>query len=127
MADEMTVRRLRLLADPTRLHIVELLSHCCCGRASIREDGGVEGPTAGEICCHVTGADRISSTVSHHLHELEEGGLIRIQRRGKSMVCTLIPEALEALGRLFLNLAQGEAHTLCCPEPIAFGTRRTHE
>ena len=104
----------KALADPTRLHIVEFLSAMCCGRAAVNEDGGVEGPTAGEVCCHITGAEKISSTVSHHLHELEAASLIQIERRGKSMVCTLRPESLEALADYLRSLAQSESRSTCC-------------
>lgn len=114
MNSEMITAGFKALSDPSRLHIVEFLSRCCCGRAAIREDGGVEGPTAGEVCCHVTGADRITSTVSHHLHELEAAGLVRLERRGKATVCTLEPTALEELSRHLAELARGEGKGTCC-------------
>ena len=118
MNDETRVRALRALSDPTRLHILEFLSGCCCGTASVREDGGVEGPTAGEICCHITGAEKITSTVSHHLHELKDAGLIGIERSGKTMRCTLRPETLEALADNLRRIAHGavvrEVASVCC-------------
>ena len=114
MANETTVKVLKALADPTRLHIVELLSASCCGRATVRENGDVEGPTAGEVCCHITGAERITSTVSHHLHELESVGLIRMEKRGKTSVCSLRPESLEVLAEYLKSLASGENQNGCC-------------
>jgi len=105
---------LKALSDPTRLHIVEFLSRCCCGRAAVRDDGGVEGPTAGEVCCHITGAEKITSTVSHHLHELEQAGLVKLERRGKTTVCTLVPATLEEVSRHLAQLAQGEGQGCCC-------------
>lgn len=113
MSDE-TTRALKALADPTRLHIVEFLSHCCCGRAAVRENGDVEGPTAGEVCCHITGAEKITSTISHHLHELEAAGLIRIEKRGKTAVCTLRPDRLDALAAHLHRLAEGNHRNDCC-------------
>jgi DNA-binding transcriptional ArsR family regulator len=103
---------LKALADPTRLKIVEFLSHCCCLSAAIREDGAVEGPTAGEVCCHVTGAEKITSTISHHLHELESAGIVKLEKRGKATVCTLRPEALRALSGYLNALADGLE--VCC-------------
>lgn len=103
----------KALSDPTRLHIVEFLSKMCCGCAAVDEEGGVEGPTAGEVCCHITGAEKISSTVSHHLHELNDAGLIDIERRGKFMVCSLRPEALEALADYLRELAKGTGSGCC--------------
>lgn len=104
---------LKALADPSRLHIVEFLSQCLCGRANILEDGSVVGPTAGEVCCHITGAEKITSTVSHHLHELESAGIVKLERRGKSTVCTLIPSTLLSLSEHFKSLASGENQTRC--------------
>jgi ArsR family transcriptional regulator len=110
----MKVRVFKALSDPTRLHILEFLACCCCGRAAIQEDGGVEGRTAGEVCCHITGIDRVTSTVSHHLHELANADLIRIERRGKTAVCTLVPETMLALAAHLTGLASGEDQGACC-------------
>ncbi len=114
MNDEMMVKRLKALGDSTRLHIVELLSGCCRGTASIRPDGGVEGPTAGEVCCHITGAEKITSTISHHLHELEASGLIRLEKKGKSTVCALDTEALSAVADHLNRIAKGTQEDCCC-------------
>lgn len=113
MNDEMNPRALRALGDPTRLHIVEFLSSCCCGRAAVRDDGAVEGPTAGEVCCHITGAEKITSTISHHLHELEDAGLVKLEKRGKATLCTLRPERLIALSEYLAGLAAGDGQGCC--------------
>ena len=115
MANEMTVAVFKALADPTRLHIVEFLSRSICGRVNLLDDqGGVEGPTAGEVCCHITGAEKINSTISHHLHELEAAGIIRLDKRGKTTVCTLIPASLVGLSEQLTSLAKGENQAGCC-------------
>lgn len=115
MKDETTQAALKALGDPTRFRIVTFLSGMCCGTAAVDEEGGVyEGPTASEVCCHLTGAEKITSTVSHHLHELESAGLIRIERRGKRMLCSLRPEAFEALAERLQALAKGENQGGCC-------------
>src|SRR5436190_14289734 len=114
MIDEMLVKRLRALGDPTRLHIVELLSGCCCGTAAIRSDGGVEGPTAGEVCCHITGAERITSTISHHLKELRLAGLITVERRGKHMLCGVNRKAVEALAAYLAVDDSARSADGCC-------------
>lgn len=110
---EMNVRGLKALGDPTRLHIVEFLSGCCCGRAALQDDGGVEGPTAGEVCCHITGAEKITSTISHHLHELEDAGIVRLSKRGKATVCTLEPSRLIELSNHLLRLAESKGPGCC--------------
>ncbi len=115
MADETTQRAFKALGDPTRFRIVGFLSKMCCGTAAVDEEGGVyDGPTASEVCCHLTGAEKITSTVSFHLHELEAAGLVRIERRGKKMICTLRSDALEALADELKSLAKGEDRNDCC-------------
>lgn len=115
MENETIQRAFKALGDPTRLRIVGFLGRMCCGRAIVNDEGGVyEGPTAGEVCCHLTGAERITSTVSHHLHELEAAGIVRIERSGKRMLCTLRPETLESLGDTLRAIAKGEPANACC-------------
>ncbi len=115
MTDEMIVVALKALSDPTRLQIVRFLADCCCKRAELYEDGAVIGPTAGEVCCHITGAERINSTISHHLHELEAAQIITITRRGKSMICSLRPESLLTLGTQLVTLANSQpSDSKCC-------------
>jgi len=89
----------KALGDPTRLRIFMFL-RSCEGPVAVGEEGEVRpvcGPTVGEVCCHVTGADKISSTISFHLKELRNAGLISVERRGKNMICSVNPAALEAL------------------------------
>lgn len=112
----MTRRAFKALGDPTRLQIVEFLSAMCCSRASVNEEGGVLGPTAGEVCCHITGAGKINSTISQHLKELESCGLIQIERKGKYMVCTLCTERLAELSDYLTGLKQSVRDGECCPE-----------
>ena len=89
----------KALGDPTRLHIFEFLRSCCCPVA-VDETGEVRpvsGPTVGEVCCHVTGAEQINSKISHHLKELRLAGLITVERRGKNMICGVNRAAVAAL------------------------------
>lgn len=103
----------RALGDPTRLRIFAFLRGCCCPVAV--EDSGdvrpVDGPTVGEVCCSITGADRINSTISHHLKELRLAGLITVERRGKNMVCGVNRSAIAALTG-YLSETNPEAD--CC-------------
>lgn len=109
------LKALKALADPTRFRIVEFLAGMCCGEASVDEQGGVyERPTAGEVCCYLTGNEKITSTVSHHLHELESAGIISIERQGKRMLCTLRPEAIAALANQLQDLTRKNQGTSCC-------------
>lgn len=91
----------KALGDPTRLRIFSFLQSCCCAIAV--EDSGdvrpVDGPTVGEVCCQVLGTEKISSTLSFHLKELRNAGLITMEKRGKNMICSINPEAAAELAR----------------------------
>ena len=94
----------KALGDPTRLSIYRFLQSCCCPvavgeEAEVRPATkvGQEGPTVGEVCCRVTGADKITSTVSFHLKELRNAGLVTMERRGKNMICGIDRDALRKL------------------------------
>lgn len=109
----------KALGDPTRLHIFDFLRRCCCP-VSLDSSGGVrpaEGPTAGEICCHLTGADKINSTISHHLKELRLAGLVTVERRGKNMICGIKPEAATAMAAFLAEPAGGSCCEPVCCEP----------
>lgn len=112
MTNEMK-NALRVLADPTRLHIVQFLAQSCCAKAEVNPEGGVLSPSAGEVCCHITGATKITSTVSHHLHELESAGLVSLERKGKMTLCSLRPETLTELAEAIQGLASGKNHECC--------------
>lgn len=99
----------KALGDATRLRIFEFLRACCCP-VVVEESGEVRpvhlndaaaGPTVGEVCCHITGAERVSSTVSFHLKELRQAGLITMERRGKNMICGVDPQVFEELAAYF--------------------------
>ena len=109
------VAAFKALGDPTRLRIFEFLRGCCCPVA-VEESGAVrpvDGPTVGEVCCTVTGAEQITSTVSRHLRELKLAGLITIERRGKNMICGVNQSALAELGEYFGAAANTENGGCC--------------
>ena len=106
----------KALGDPTRLRIFDFLADCCCPVA-VGETGDVRpvlGPTVGEVCCQVTGAEKITSSVSFHLKELRLAGLITVERRGKNMICGVNQAAVT---RLAAYLSQSITNTKsgdCC-------------
>lgn len=105
----------KALGEPTRLRIFEFLRACCCPVAV--EDSGdvrpVDGPTVGEVCCRITGADRITSTISEHLKELREAGLITIERRGRNMVCGVNRESARELSTYLADAPAGAGASMC--------------
>lgn len=106
----------KALGDPIRLQIFEFL-RSCKSEVAVEETGEVRpvlGPTVGEVCCTVTGAERINSKVSHHLKELRLAGLIVIERRGKNMICSVNPRALDALATYFGGNTQ--ERSFCCTQ-----------
>ena len=97
----------KALGDPTRLRIFEFL-RACGTPVAVAESGDVRpvsGPTVGEVCCQVTGSERITSSISFHLKELRQAGLITMERRGKNMICAVNPEAVDALASYFSGAA----------------------
>src|SRR6201995_4804695 len=106
----------KALGDPTRLRIFAFLRSCCCPVA-VEETGAVrpvQGPTVGEVCCSVTGVDRITSTLSHHLKELRQAGLITMERRGKNMLCGVNQDAVVRLAGFLGEPPKGEHEDDCC-------------
>ncbi len=118
MDEEKTALMFRALGDATRLHIFNFLRVCCCPVAV--EDTGevrpVAGPTVGDVCCHITGADRINSTISHHIKELRLAGLLTVERRGKNMLCGINHKAVDALAAYLAEPGADEPDTGgdCC-------------
>lgn len=108
----------KALGDPTRLRIFEFLCRQCCPVA-VEDNGDVRpvlGPTVGEVCCHVTGADRITSTISFHLKELRLAGLITIDRRGKNMICGVNREAAASLASYLSGVVPDNKSGICCDD-----------
>ena len=105
----------KALGDPTRLRIFEFLRDCCCPVA-VEETGDVRpvvGPTVGEVCCQITGAEKITSTISFHLKELRLAGLVSVERHGKNMICSVNREAVAALAA-YLGDKSGADQNGCC-------------
>jgi ArsR family transcriptional regulator len=91
----------KALGDPSRLRLFEFLRDCCCCVAVDEATGEVRpvcGVTVGEVCCAMPIAP---STVSQHLKQLRQAGLIVTQREGKYIRCGVDPRALARLAEYF--------------------------
>lgn len=106
----------KALADPTRRGIFEFLCERCCpvGVEDTGEVRQVRGTTVGDVCCHITGGEKFSSTISFHIKELRLAGLIRAEKDGKYMVCSVRREAIDAMTDYLTSLPRPDP-TLCAP------------
>jgi DNA-binding transcriptional ArsR family regulator len=83
-------RMFRALAHPQRLSVFERVR-----AAGVDCSEGGRGQLS---VCEVAEGIRLSlSTVSHHLKELKEAGLIRCERRGQRVFCVVDPQALDEI------------------------------
>ena len=59
------------------------------------------------VCCIAERACLAVSTVSHHLKELRQAGLIRCHRDGQSVICSLDPDAVKKFQSFVKSLGGG--------------------
>ncbi|MDR3688019.1 MAG: metalloregulator ArsR/SmtB family transcription factor [Fimbriimonas sp.] len=111
---ETPVLMFKALGDPTRARIFEFLCSKC-GPVALDDSGDVrpvQGVTVGDVCCHVTGSEQFSSTVSFHIKELRLAGLIHAEKNGKFMVCSVRREAIQSM-RDYLQAQHDAALGMC--------------
>lgn len=95
--------RFKVLADPNRLAIFEMLRAGCgggpCGARRSLSAAAAER-TVGDIAAQLgIGVP----TVSHHLKELWRAGLIRHERRGQRVYCSIEEGAVAEIMSFFSN------------------------
>jgi ArsR family transcriptional regulator len=103
----------KALGDPTRLRIFEFL-RCCDRDVEIDEVGDCRPAgslSVGEVCCR---PDQSMSTVSHHLKELRLAGLIRTEKRGRWIYCSVNPAALDLMREFLGRPVTQEDDDDCC-------------
>lgn len=93
---EELARVFKALSDPSRVAILQILRSACGGSCALPE----EGSTVTEIACCF---DLALSTVSHHLKELRNAGLIDCVKRGQWVHCSANEATLERVAR-FIGL-----------------------
>ncbi len=93
----------KALSNPNRLRIFLRMVSCCPAGTKCSTD----------LCLRMCvselgkGLEIDPSTVSHHIKELRQAGLIRMERRGKNMLCWVDPETVIAAA----NLLTGSSST----------------
>jgi ArsR family transcriptional regulator len=85
-------RVFKALGDENRLAIFQLLRERCAGGCEVSEDGADR--TVSEIAKEF---DLALSTVSHHLKELRNAGLVICEKHGKQVYCQVNAALLEDL------------------------------
>ena len=88
-----TIKALKALSNENRLAIFEFLR-----QNDLSSDESGKGCTVGDIAQRY---DLALSTVSHHIKELKEAGLVKCEQRGQSKYCTIKQETVENLRDFF--------------------------
>ncbi len=86
----------KALSNPNRLRIFLRLVSCCPPGTKCSSDSAVRQC----VSDLGKGLEIDPSTVSHHIKELRQSGLIRMERRGKNIVCWVDPDTVLAAANL---------------------------
>jgi DNA-binding transcriptional ArsR family regulator len=86
----------KALSNPNRLDIFLRLVSCCPPGTRCSSDAEARR-FVGELGREL---DITLSTVSHHIKELRQAGLIRVERRGKNIECWIDEQAVSELAEL---------------------------
>jgi ArsR family transcriptional regulator len=87
----------KALSNPHRLSIFIRLASCCSPGDTCPADADIQE-------CVGTIGKNLSlspSTISHHIKELHRAGLIKMKRKGQTVVCWVDPETLDSLAKFF--------------------------
>jgi len=96
----------KALGDPTRLSVFSML-RASCGAGGCAPDGDAAQRTLADLARHLEVG---LPTVSHHLKELRQAGLILCERRGRRVHCSINETLLQQLG-VFLGVIDAGAGT----------------
>ncbi len=92
----------KALSTPNRLRIFLRMVSCCPPGTKCTTDIALRQC----VSDLGKGLDIDPSTVSHHLRELRQSGLIRMQRKGKNMLCWVDPETVIATANLLTGFSE---------------------
>jgi ArsR family transcriptional regulator len=85
------------LSNANRLQLLLRLIDSCAPGVSCGTDAELHA-CVGELS---RGMGLAASTVSHHVKELKQAGLIRVQRNGQKTECSVDPKSIERLTEFF--------------------------
>ena len=88
----------KALGSPQRLRILRALARSCDTPSCDGPSPAAEGARhrVGEIAATL---DLAPSTVSHHLKALREAGLMRVEKRGRTLECWVCRDAIARVSR----------------------------
>lgn len=89
----------KALSNPHRLRIYMKLATCCAPGTVCRVEEG-HCANVGELGRDL---DIVPSTVSHHIKELRQAGLIRMRRQGQKIECWVDSDVYNELADFFSN------------------------
>jgi len=89
---------LKALASPQRLRLFVQLTDCCEPERSCTLTPSGLRRCVGDLARDV---DLSASTVSHHLKELRQSGVLKMQRSGQRIQCWVSEEAVRLLAEFF--------------------------
>jgi len=103
-----TALAFKALSNPNRLKIFLRLLTCCPPGTVCSVDD------AQKLCVSELGneLDVAPSTLSHHIKELHNAGLLQMERRGQHVDCWVDPQRVEAL-RDFFDPQNTDVHEYC--------------
>jgi ArsR family transcriptional regulator len=106
------------LSNPQRLRMFIRLAKSCCAPEARRRTPGERA----RFCCASevgAGLKLAASTVSHHLKELRQAGLMHVERHGRRIDCWASEETLQLLASFFAGWGQLKGRTTMRePSPV---------
>lgn len=99
-------RMFAALSNPNRTAIFLRLASCCGAQTSCSRDD--MRACVGDLGKHLGIA---ASTVSHHIKELRDAGLIKLERNGRSVLCQVDPRAVRQLKEFFSGALDTKTNT----------------
>jgi len=88
----------KALSDPNRLAILALIRKRCGSECSVSTEQA--GNTVSELAAQF---ELSLSTVSHHVKELKNAGLIRCEKRGQWVYCAINQSVLDKVSQFLAS------------------------